>query len=69
LAVIGLGASTPASISSVVPSGTSPVLVPTFAPAALNPMTSPAPLPTAGTALYVIENHGKPHFLEFHAWW
>jgi hypothetical protein len=30
---------------------------------------SSIPLPTPDTALYVIENHGKPHFLEFHAWW
>jgi len=58
----GGASDTPPTVHGIVPAGTPLANIP--------PLSTRIPSSsTPDTALYVIENHGKPHFIEFHAWW
>lgn len=71
-------AQAPTAITTVEPLSTpefSVLALPTPLPTMAGPMgtlTAIADLvasPTQDTAPYTITNTGKPHFIEFHAWW
>ncbi len=68
----------PGPIPSPTPSPTpafNAISIPTLPPVASGPMatlTALAPLfalPTQNAEPYVLADHGRPHFIEFHAWW
>ena len=66
----------PVVTASLEPTGTPPmssINIPALAPTMDGPMgtlTAMAiTIPTQDATPYVVVNRGRPHFIEFHAWW
>jgi hypothetical protein len=66
-----LATPSPSGAATATPAG-SVVVLPTAVSGPLATLTAIAPLvatPVDNATPYAIVNQGKPHFLEFHAWW
>jgi hypothetical protein len=68
-AVIGVGTPAPSPDLGTASTGIPLVSPPTFPPVMQSATRIPQAAATPEATLYVIENHGRPHFIEFHAWW